>query len=178
MIFDLFEFIIGLFKMLIYKAFYLTHLKYHLFSKISYKSQIRISEKGSFIADKNLTLRSGVKIRVNKGLLKIGKNCNFNYNCLINCRDGIEIGDNTIFGQNIMIYDHDHVIDETGAKRNEYTTAPIKIGKNVWIGSGVIILKGVTVGDNSVIAAGTLVRKDVPNNSVVYNKKEINIKII
>lgn len=49
-------------------------------------------------------------------------------------------------------------------------TKPIVIGNNVWIGSGVIILKGVTIGDNAVITGGTIVRKDIPARVVSYDK--------
>lgn len=57
-----------------------------------------------------------------------------------------------------------------------YTTAPVTIGDNVWIGAGVMILKGVTIGSGSVIAAGTLVNQDIPENSLVYNRRELVIK--
>ena len=57
-----------------------------------------------------------------------------------------------------------------------YTTAPVTIGNNVWLGAGVIVLKGVTIGDGSVIAAGTVVNRDIPDNSLVYNQRELVIK--
>ena len=61
-------------------------------------------------------------------------------------------------------------------KHQGYTTAPIHIGKHCWIGSNVIILKGVTVGYNCVIGAGCVIYKDIPANSVVVNKQDLVIK--
>jgi acetyltransferase-like isoleucine patch superfamily enzyme len=57
-----------------------------------------------------------------------------------------------------------------------YETAPVHIEDNVWIGAGVIVLKGVTIGEGSVIAAGTVVNKDIPRNSIVYNSRELVVK--
>ena len=104
--------------------------------------------------------------------LIINKNVFFNNGCSINCFENIEIGENSIFGEGVKIYDHNHkyhydVDDVLTIKRNEFTTAPVKIGKNCWIGSNVTILKGVEIGDNVIIGAGCLVYKSVPANSIV-----------
>ena len=74
----------------------------------------------------------------------------------------IEIGSGTTIGPNVCIYDHDHNI-----KQGEDITAPGRIENDVWIGAGCIILKGVTIGKNSVIAAGAVVTTDVPSFSIV-----------
>lgn len=83
----------------------------------------------------------------------------------------IEIGENTFIGANVNIYGTDfhcirgeeRILQKTSA---EAPTAPIKIGKNCWIASNVTILKGVTIGDNAVIGAMSLVNKDVPQNTL------------
>ena len=73
----------------------------------------------------------------------------------------------------MVIYDHDHDFKVHGGKKMEkYKTSPIKIGNNVWIGANVIILRGVTIGDNSVIAAGTIVRENVRENVIYHSKIE------
>ena len=81
----------------------------------------------------------------------------------------IEIGDGTIFGENVKVYDHNHLYKNTSIsiKEQGYSSAPIKIGKHCWIASNVVILKGVTIGDNCVIGAGCVVYKDVPANSIL-----------
>jgi acetyltransferase-like isoleucine patch superfamily enzyme len=175
MIFDLIDYILGEIKLIIYKIFYLKRLSYHPYSKFSRGFQLRIFNKGELIAGKNIVIRSGVKIRINgNGKVILGDDIGLNNNCLINSMDSIRIGSHTIIGQDVKMYDHDHDYRKEGNRRyTGFKTAPIEIGENVWIGSGCIILKGTKVGDNSVIAAGTVLRGNIPDNSIVYN--EINV---
>lgn len=83
----------------------------------------------------------------------------------------IEIGENTFIGANVNIYGTDfHPIKSEDRQKQKTTvdapTSPIKIGRNCWIASNVTILKGVTIGDNAVIGAMSLVNKDIPANTV------------
>lgn len=105
------------------------------------------------------------------GGVKIGEHCFFNNYCTLASRAGITIGAGTLFGENVKVYDHNHCYKDTSIpiKDQGYTSAPITIGKHCWIGSNVVILKGVTIGDNCVIGAGCVIYKDVPDNSVVVN---------
>ena len=114
------------------------------------------------------------------GGVKIGKHCFFNNYCTLASRAGITIGDGSIFGENVKIYDHNHCYKDTNVpiKDQGYTSAPIMIGKHCWIGSNVIILKGVTIGDNCVIGAGCTIYKDVPDNSVVINQQNLFIRLV
>ena len=91
-----------------------------------------------------------------------------NRNTMIVCRDSVEIGSGTTVGPNVMIYDHDHDLQNRG----RICSSPISIGENVWIGGGAIILKGVTIGNNSVIAAGSIVTRNVPANTIYMNHIE------
>ena len=59
-----------------------------------------------------------------------------------------------------------------GVKAKKFKTAPVVIGNNVWIGANAIILRGTTIGDNSVIAAGSVVKGNVPSNTLLVQKKE------
>ena len=97
--------------------------------------------------------------------IKIGKNVFFNSGCSFQDRGGIIIGDNVFIGMNVIISTLNHGID----LKYRNTTYPSKviIGNNVWIGSGANILPGITIGDNSIIAAGALVNKDVDSNCLV-----------
>ena len=74
--------------------------------------------------------------------------------------DMIEIGDNSLIGYNVTILCHEFLV-------KEFRKAPVKIGKNVMIGANSTVLSGVTIGDNSVISAMSLVNKDIPKNSFV-----------
>lgn len=85
----------------------------------------------------------------------------------IRCMEKISIGDQCAIGRNVMIMDFDaHEITYGDGTKNRIT-APVTIGKHVWIGAGATILKGVTIGDHAVIGAGAVVTKDVPANTVV-----------
>lgn len=112
------------------------------------------------------------------GKVIIGNNVFFNNYCSINANEQITIGDGTLFGENVKVYDHNHCYKDIDVpiKEQGFTTAPISIGKHCWIGSNVVILKGVTIGDNCVIGAGCIIYKDVPANTVVVNKQKLLYK--
>ena len=99
--------------------------------------------------------------------IKLGKNVFINYNCCMLDTMPITIGDHTLIAPNVQFYAATHPID---AKRRsallEYGE-PITIGKHVWIGGNATICPGVTIGDRSVIGAGSVVTKDIPADVVV-----------
>ena len=111
----------------------------------------------------------------NNGLLTIGKNVFFNNYCSINCLQKISIGENSIFGEGIKIYDHNHrfINNDINIAEQGHSFGEINIGSNCWIGSNVIILKGVTIGDNVVIGANCLIYKSIPANMIVKNQSEL-----
>ena len=110
---------------------------------------------------------------VNGAKLSIGNSVGIGSNNYIICRKQISIGDGTILGPNVMIYDHDHVfLPEHGVSRTEYTTGEISIGKNCWIGAMTVILKGTHIGDNCVIGAGTVIKGDIPDGTVYIQKRK------
>lgn len=100
-------------------------------------------------------LRSG-------GLLEIGRNGLIGRNSVISVVDRITIGDDALFAANITVLDHDHATDTSPYRSAGLVSAPVAIGCNVWIGHGVAVLKGVTVGDDAVLGAGAVVNSDVP----------------
>jgi len=82
-----------------------------------------------------------------------------NNNLILSCYDRIEIGHDVAISENVCIRDSDnHDILNSAHEK----TKPVKIGNHVWIGTNVIVLKGVTIGDGAVIAAGSVVNKDIP----------------
>lgn len=125
-------------------------------------------------------MRSGAKLRVRKtGSVFIGKNFSMSNNCVITSWESIEIGENVQFGPGVLVYDQDHDYAVVGGlKAEKYKTSPIKIGNGVWIGANSIILRGTKIGDNSVVAAGSVIKGVYGSNLVIYNKREINIKTI
>ena len=82
-------------------------------------------------------------------------------------RSTIRIGANTLIGSEFTVYDSDfHDMHPDRRQSGSHECRPVNIGKNVFIGSRVTVLKGVTIGDNAVIAAGSVVSKDVPNDMI------------
>ncbi|MBQ8428502.1 MAG: sugar O-acetyltransferase [Clostridia bacterium] len=101
-----------------------------------------------------------------------GKHCHFGKNVYANfnltCVDDthIYVGDCTMFGPNVTLATAGHpILPELREKGYQYNL-PIRIGKNCWLGANVVVLPGVTIGDNSVIGAGSIVTKDIPANVV------------
>lgn len=96
---------------------------------------------------------------------KIGKNVFINSSCHFQDQGGISIGDSTLIGHNVVLATVNHAIEPQLKRKNSY--APITIGNNVWIGSNVVVLQGVSIGDWAVIAAGAVVTKDVEAYTIV-----------
>ena len=95
--------------------------------------------------------------------VKIGKNVIVMNGCLMMAAGGITIGDETQIAANVQLISNNHDLED----RNVITCKPIIIGKNVWIGAGSTILPGVSIGDNSVVGAASVVTKDVPPDTIV-----------
>lgn len=108
--------------------------------------------------------------------IKLGKNVFINSGCCFQDHAGIEIGDGTLIGHQVVIATLNHAQDPLS--RADMFPKPVKIGKNVWIGAHATILPGVTIGDNAIIAAGAVVTKDVENNVVVGGVPAKKIKDI
>ena len=96
--------------------------------------------------------------------LHIGKNVFINAGCHFQDQGGITIGDGALIGHNVVFATIDHALDP---EDRSCRFAPIRLGRNVWIGSGTIITKGVAIGDGAVVAAGAVVTRDVPPYTVV-----------
>lgn len=96
--------------------------------------------------------------------ITIGKNFYANYNLTILDTAEVEIGDNVFIGPNVNIYAATHPLDVERRNQNLEKGIPVKIGNNVWIGGNATILPGVTIGDNTVIGAGSVVTKSIPSN--------------
>ena len=109
----------------------------------------------------------------------LGNNVYFNFNATLVDDTHIYIGDYTMLGPNVVIATAGHpILPELREKALQYNL-PVHIGKNCWLGAGVIVLPGVIIGDNTVIGAGSVVTKDIPANVVAVGNpckvlREIN----
>jgi acetyltransferase-like isoleucine patch superfamily enzyme len=130
---------------------------------------------------KGVTFRKGFSLLIGKeGEIQIDNGCFFNHYCSITAVNNILIGEGTIFGEGVKIYDHNHCyLDKDISIKNQgYNSAPIIIGKHCWIASNVVILKGITIGDNCVIGAGCVIYKNISDNSIVINQQDHVTKTI
>lgn len=96
----------------------------------------------------------------------LGKNIYFNFGTTLVDDTHIYIGDYTMFGPNVNVATAGHPILPEARQKGYQYNMPVHIGKNCWIGAGVIILPGITIGDNVVVGAGSVVTKDLPDNVI------------
>lgn len=112
----------------------------------------------------NFTFYSGTRVTVNEGAsLELGTGY-MNYEGVIECFDKIVLGDGVVVSENVTFRDSDnHIINQ----ENGVQSAPIIVKNHVWIGLRATILKGVTIGEGAIVAANSVVTKDVPPHSLV-----------
>lgn len=133
-----------------------------------------LSKKGVIIGN-NVTILdntiiecTGVIRNIGEGLI-IGNSVGISQNCFIQVRGMVEIEDNVIFGPGVYVFSENHNTENTDVNIVEQgeTRKGVLIKKGVWVGSKATILDGVTIGEHSIVAAGSVVNKDVPPYSVV-----------
>ena len=129
--------------------------------KEPFAGAIELNDNSEINVENTFSIHSGCHIiLLNNAKLNLGSGY-INRNLRIRCYKEISIGNNVAISENVTIWDSDaHVI----IGKEDQMTQSISIGNNVWIGNNVTILKGVTIGDGAIIAAGSLVNKNIPNN--------------
>jgi acetyltransferase-like isoleucine patch superfamily enzyme len=157
------------------------HMKLKLFNVKCGKNirgnSVLVKNKGNIIIGNNVYLQSYpegepyktcLQAHLPDAIIKIGNHCILN-GTIIHCRTTVTIGNFCMFGPVTKIVDNDshRVSTDIYERRKAPDSAPIALGDNVWIGMNSLILKGVTIGDNSIVAAYSVVTKDVPANTLV-----------
>jgi maltose O-acetyltransferase len=94
--------------------------------------------------------------------IKMGEKVFFNFNCVVLDVTFVTIGSRTLFGPNVQVYTATHPMNHKERAAGVEYAKPITIGEDVWIGGSAVICPGVTIGDRSVIGAGSVVTKDIP----------------
>ena len=108
--------------------------------------------------------------------IRLGKRVFLNAGCRFQDQGGIEIGDDCLIGHNTVIATLNH--DLAPSRRGDLRPAKVSIGNNVWIGANATILPGVTIGDDAVIAAASVVTKDVPARALVVGSPARVLRLI
>ena len=148
-----------------YKVLFGKRLKTEFFPSLEGKLSMNISNSGNITIGKKLMTRGPVYLRSgDEGKIVIGDNVFFNHNCSVTAMKEIKIGNFCMFGNNLVIVDHDH--QNTDVAGNDYVCEKVEIGDHVWVGSNVTILRGVKIGSGSIIGAGCVVNRDVFENEV------------
>ena len=152
-------------------------ISFHLVERITPNVEINIGRGGKLVLGNRVRVHRNTKISVSGGArLSIGDNTAVNRSCGFYAMEEISIGEGSEFGPGVLIYDHDHQFRGGGLKHDRFLTSPVSIGNRVWIGANCIILRGTVIGDGCVIGAGTVVKGNIPENSLVYQERNLVIR--
>lgn len=119
---------------------------------------------GQLLAGDRLVVRDGYFVYL-KGKLTVGSNVFINRDAFISVHSEVRIGDDVRFGERCSIHDENHVFEPVpviGPRRDEYEVRRVTIGDRVWLGANCVVAAGATIGDDSVIAANSVVRGTIP----------------
>lgn len=170
--------LVNLIRMTLLNILHMGKVNASLVQNINPRTEIVVGKESKLTLKHSVFTRRNVSFRVEGGELTIGTSF-FNQGCSITCMDNIQIGDDCLFGPNVVVVDHDHEYRYTNERRgNHFRKAPISIGNNVWIGANVTILRGSQIEDGAVIGAGCVIRGKIEKNTVVINKQDIQVKNI
>lgn len=154
------------------KLFHGRSLQFGFPTCLAMSDTVEMAKNARLLFGRGLRTRGGCLFNVQEsGSLEFGSDVFINRNCMFNCRERIAIGEGTEFGPGVMLFDHDHEYRTGNIGEKAFISSPIIIGKNCWIGAGVIILRGTTVGDNAVIAAGSVLKGAYPSDTLVLQRR-------
>jgi acetyltransferase-like isoleucine patch superfamily enzyme len=131
--------------------------------------ELQISKRGTIRFGRFVWVGDGTKIRCHEGEVIIGAKTVLGQECTISAYRHVRIGDQCVVADRAMFIDFDHGVVEVERpiRHQGIYMRDLDVGSNVWIGYGACMLRGIRVGDNSVVGTNTVVTKDVPANAVV-----------
>ena len=131
--------------------------------------ELQIGKRGGIRFGRFCWIGDGTKIRSHEGLVEIGQKTVFGQECTISSYEHVRIGEQCVIADRAMFIDFDHGVVEVERpiRVQGIYTRPVEVGSNVWIGYGACFLRGVRVGDNSIVGTNSVVTRDVPANAVV-----------
>lgn len=134
---------------------------------------LELAPKARILLGERIQNRGALYLLCNgDGRLRVGAHVFFNTNCSVSCMGETVIGDYCKIGNNVVIVDHDHNFKD---QEGEFLTGRITIGSRVWMGANCTILRGAQIGDDCVIAAGSIVKGVVPAGSLYCQKRQTTI---
>ena len=131
--------------------------------------ELQIGRGGRIDFGRFVWIGDGTKIRCHEGAVEIGAKTVMGQECTISAYQRIRIGEQCVIADRAMFIDFDHGVVEVERpiRQQGIYKRDVEVGNNVWIGYGACILRGVRVGDNSIVGTNSVVTKDVPANAVV-----------
>jgi acetyltransferase-like isoleucine patch superfamily enzyme len=131
--------------------------------------EVQVGRRGRLELGRFVWLGDGTKIRCHEGVVEIGDKTVLGQECTISAYQRVRIGEQCVVADRAMFIDFDHaVVDvERPIRLQGIYKRDVVVGSNVWVGYGACILRGVRVGDNSIIGSNSVVTRDVPANAVV-----------
>ncbi len=171
--------ILGVTRYILVKLFFFKKIALNGIGLIGHAVYLHVSKKGKMTLGSRPIISDYAELMA-VGDLTIGDKFSMNRFSRICAYEKISIGNNVTIAQFVTILDHDHnyYFVDNNLNLSGYTTGPVSIGNNVWIGDKVTILKGVSIGDNVVIAANSVVNKDFPGNCIIGGVPGKIIKIL
>lgn len=122
-------------------------------------ARIHVEKNGVCRLGYGTYISRGCLLQVNgEGRLDVGDNVFFNENCHVVVQEKIHIGEATLFGPNVCIYDHDHIFDDCGV-HSDLESLPVWLGARCWIAANAVVTKGVRVVDGVLVGAGSVVTR-------------------
>lgn len=137
----------------------------------------RLGDTASVELGAKSCVRTGAELKVD-GALRIGRRVLIGAWSTLSVLDGLEIGDDCLLAERVSIRDHDHRYADPALSVAEqgYEVAPVRLGRNVWLGCNVTVLKGVSLGDSCVVGAGAVVTTSFPAGCVLAGVPAREIK--
>jgi acetyltransferase-like isoleucine patch superfamily enzyme len=131
--------------------------------------QLQIAKRGKISFGRFVWIGDGAKIRCHEGEVEIGPKTVLGQECTISAYRRVRIGEQCVIADRAMFIDFDHGVVEVERpiRVQGIYMRPVEVGSNVWIGYGACVLRGVRVGDNSILGTNSVITKDVPANAVV-----------
>ena len=156
-------------KIIIYKCLYGKQLSILDFFSNHYKGKLDIQmldrDSKVFMGKNNISVGPLYILCSGEGKITIGSGNFFNHNVSLTAKRNILIGNECMFGNNVVIVDHDHNVS-VGIEKIDYIEEDIVINDYCWIGANVTITKGVSIGCHSVVAANSVVNKSIPEGEM------------
>jgi acetyltransferase-like isoleucine patch superfamily enzyme len=130
--------------------------------------QLQTGKTGQIRFGRFVWIGHGSKIRCHEGVVEIGPKTVLGQECTISAYQRVEIGQQCVIADRVMFIDFDHNVadPEQPIRKQGIYKRDVVVGSNVWIGYGAQILRGVTIGDNAIIGASSVVTRDIPANAV------------